>query len=76
MRAKELRVEVLKVRDTGQIPPYIPLIHRHFQKACPALANRDYAQVTAPVDLLSLMMPEWMIDHIESIEVTYKKKKA
>lgn len=74
-RAKEMVVDVFKVRtgSTSELPAFIGLFHRHFQKSMPTVASDREATVTAPVDLLDLMMPESLLKDVESVEVHYKK---
>lgn len=66
-------IEVFKVKGIGEIPPFIPLIHRHFVKAVPPVVNKTEAHLTASVDLLDLIVPSEILDNIEEIEITYRK---
>lgn len=72
---KQPEVVIQKVRQGNEVslPPFIGLFHRHFQKALPKVASQESAIVTAPVDLLDLILPDRLLDQIESIEVVYKK---
>lgn len=73
MRSKAPQViQINKVRDRGPLPPFVGLLHRHFQKALPALASNKQAVLNAPIDLLDMIVPDDMLDSIESIEVHYE----
>lgn len=66
-------VIVLKTAGEGELPPFIPLFHRHFQKAKPFVGDRTRATLVANVDLLDLLVPESFLNKIESIEIVYQK---
>jgi len=55
-------------------PPFIGVLHRHFQKSLPAvLPDARGVTLIAPVDLLSFLVPEPLLKGIASIEVIYGK---
>lgn len=73
-------IEILKVLGMGQWPPYIELAQRHFEKEKPdvpgVVDSSGYrrATVTAPTDLMRLVLPEDVVDQIESLELVYATK--
>lgn len=66
-------VNIIKVIGNGELPGFIPLVHRHFQKAKPFVASATSATVIASTDLLDLIVPEKLLSQIESVEVVYEK---
>lgn len=71
---KTKEIIVHKVRGLGsEYPGFMPLLHRHFEKAKPTVASAKEATIIAPVDLLNLLVPPVLLDEIEAIEIHYKK---
>lgn len=66
-------VTVKKVKGQGEMPPFLGLIHRHFEKAKPAVGNVRDALIVAPTDLLEHVFPGDTLSNIESIEIRYHK---
>lgn len=67
-------LNISRVMDIGQDPAYLTLIHRHFEKAKPVGEKRgDGVHYTAPVDLLSLIIPPEDVGEIAEIEMVYAK---
>ena len=67
-------VEVTMVRGVGEVPPFLGLFHRHFEKVKPATLDAKKGTFVAPVDLLTLINPRTSIlNSIEEITVTYEK---
>jgi hypothetical protein len=73
LRSKATKtVDVSKLIGIGTpLPPFLGLIHRHFEKARPAV-NGKKATLNAPVDLIDMIVPEDMLKDIESIEIVYE----
>lgn len=67
-------VSIQKIIQQGDLPGFLPLIHRHFQKANPATASNQDAIVNAPVDLLEKILPPPLLTTIDAVEVHYKKR--
>lgn len=66
-------IVVKKVRTLGEMPPFLGVIHRHFEKARPPVANLKEAKLVAPTDLLEHVFPPDSLRDIDSIEILYHK---
>lgn len=74
MRSNKPRtIEISAVRERAELPAYLGLFHRHFEKAIPTVATPE-ATVNAPVDQLGLLLPPDLIEGIEEISITYRKE--
>lgn len=71
--SKPYTIHITTIVGAGRtVPPFISVIHRHFQKSLPSvLPDARGITLFAPVDLLEFLIPEKLLDSIESIEVTY-----
>lgn len=68
-------VEITKVIGS-ELPPFLPLLHRHFQKSLPYVPSGAMTStLVANVDLLDLLVPQPILESIESIEIVYDKKR-
>jgi hypothetical protein len=68
------RIDISKVRDRTEIPGFVSLGHRHFEKANPAVKSSTSATINMPVDLLEKMCPSELTESIESIDIVYRKE--
>jgi hypothetical protein len=72
MKRSKSQVEISVVRGKGELPGFLGLFHRHFQKAIPATTGQQ-AKLIAPLDLLDMMVPSNLLSNIESIEIHYDR---
>ncbi len=67
-------INITKVIGQGaDLPAFFGVVHRHFQKSVPFTASSQEATLVVPLDLLAMLVPEQLINSIESITVTYRK---
>jgi hypothetical protein len=69
---KPKTIEISVVRGRTELPAYLSLFQRHFEKSIPTTAALA-ATVNAPIDQLGLLMPVDLLDGIVSIEVEYRR---
>jgi hypothetical protein len=55
------------------MPPFLGVIHRHFEKAKPQIGGVKSATITAPLDMLDLLIPQALLNSIEELQITYQK---
>jgi len=74
-------VVVVVIRsNSGGLPPILELAHRHFEKAPPEeikhLGTGLGSNVTylAPLDLVRKVVPAHLLDGIDSVEITYRRR--
>jgi hypothetical protein len=67
-------IEVTKLIGQGELPGFIPLAHRHFQKALPHVSNNKKVTLTVATDLLDMVVPERILNQISSVEIEYEKQ--
>ena len=67
-------VEIFKVRGQGDLPIFLGLCHRHFEKALPSGSDAKRLTITAPIDLLDIIAPQYLLDHIEELSIVYERK--
>jgi hypothetical protein len=72
MKRSKSQIEISVVRGKGELPGFLGLFHRHFQKAIPATTGTQ-AKLIAPLDLLDMMVPSNLLANIESIEIHYDR---
>lgn len=70
---KQKVVEITQVKGSAELPPFIPLAHRHFQKSLPFVADTRAAKLNINVDLLDLLLPARLLNEIEEITIEYQK---
>lgn len=56
------------------IPSFIDMLLRHLEKEGTALPGAKSGTFLVPVDLVRLMLPSFVTEEIESIEITFKKR--
>jgi hypothetical protein len=56
------------------LPTFLGIIHRHFEKSLPAVSDAKEVTLIAPLDLLDYIVPDIMLDKIESIEIRYVRR--
>lgn len=61
-------------KSSSDFPPFIGVIHRHFQKALPSTSDAREVTLTAPLDMLGFMIPEHVLNRMESLEIVYHRK--
>lgn len=67
-------IQIKKVIGVGaDLPPFLGLAHRHFEKAADLPKGATYAALTIPVDLLGMIAPADLLDKIEGVEVVYRR---
>jgi hypothetical protein len=72
LRKKVPTIEITKVKGQGEMPPFLGVCHRHFEKAMPACGVTQ-ATLTAPLEMLEFLIPAALVNAIESVEILYKK---
>jgi hypothetical protein len=73
LRAKRpYTIDISKIRGS-ELPAFLGLIHRHFEKAKPVVASVKTATVNASVDLLDMVVPPDILATIDSVEIHYDK---
>jgi hypothetical protein len=72
---KPLTIEVEKVRNNGELPPFLGVLQRHFEKAKPVTgpAPKQATHLTAPLEMLDFLVPAILIGSLESVEIVYQK---
>lgn len=63
----------------GSLPPFIHLAHRQFEKTVPPPLRElgttsGLATYQIPVDLVRMVLPTFLADDIEAVELTYRKR--
>lgn len=72
--AKRHTVTVRKVRQLGDMPPFLGVVHRHFEKARPEIpAALKEVSLNAPLDMMDFLLPNALLAGVESIEIIYKR---
>jgi hypothetical protein len=65
-------IEIQKVKGVGEMPPFLGVIQRHFEKAIP-ISSGTGATLTAPLEMLEFLIPAALVNAIESVAIIYKK---
>ncbi len=69
-------IEVQKVRSAGEMPIFLGVIQRHYEKSKPAVADpAKPTTLVAPLEMLDFLCPQTLIEGIEAIEITYHKRR-
>ena len=82
-KTKQNEVHITKIAPFGQLPPFIGLAHRHFEKERPLgsmITNNatltEKGVYIVPVDLAAMVLPPDYIEGIDSIELYYERSWA
>lgn len=68
-------IEVQKVRSAGEMPIFLGVIQRHYEKAKPAVEDPTKpTTLVAPLEMLDFLCPAALIEGIEAIEIVYQKR--
>lgn len=73
LRSAKSVIEIEKVRTSGEMPPFLGVVQRHFEKAKPAIPPGVTVHLNAPVDMLGFLIPQALLDTVESVEVVYRR---
>lgn len=73
---KKKEMTIFKFRYAYGVPAYVSFGHRHLEKECPSgSTNGPEERFTIPTDLLGVVgIPAELVDEIESISLSYKRK--
>jgi hypothetical protein len=75
LRSKKTPViEIQKVRTTGEMPLFLGVLQRHWEKSKPAIADPKKATLVAPIEMLDFLVPQALLANFESVEILYEKK--
>ena len=66
-------INVVKNSEQTSFPAYLSLGHRHLEKG-EISANGDKNRFTIPLDLLSLVIPQDVLEEVEEVQFIYEKK--
>ena len=75
MRSKD-RIIYVKVNKQvlHNLPGYINLIHRHFEKESPSLVSGvKQGTFSGPIDLMRMTIPASLLEDVEEITLGYQK---
>jgi hypothetical protein len=72
-RVRTPTIEVRKNRNAGEMPPFLGVIHRHFEKAIPISGSTNKVTLIAPLEMLEFLIPQALVNGIESVQIVYEK---
>ena len=74
LRSSKLEVQVSKVSNLGDQPPFLGICHRHFEKAKPFVASGAKEVILmAPLDMLDFLLTPALVAEIDEIQIVYKR---
>ena len=65
-------INITKAKNIGELPPFLGLAQRHFEKAMPACGDLR-ATLTIPLDMLDMLVPQALMNALEEVQVVYEK---
>ena len=66
-------INIQKVRNIGEMPPFLGVAQRHFEKAIPVSGEVKKATLTIPLDMLDMLVPQALMNALEEVQVVYEK---